>query len=152
MKNRYIGIMALALLGVFVVLPVLGTAMGIITLPWLKLNTQVQTNQDIIKKTYNADNVIYNYEWFKNRAEEIKATETKIGNAKQAIGSFESSAGARTGWTFEDKTEHARLSAVYLGLQNHYEDIVAEYNARAQQANRNIFQDDLPLFFSLNPF
>lgn len=148
---KALGIGLLVILG-FVGLSVLGMALNIITLPWLKLGAQVQTNRDIINKTYNADNVIYNYEWFKSRLQEIKAAEIQIKNSQDTLKAFESSAGPRSEWTFEDKTEHARLSSVVLGQKNHYETLVAEYNARASQANRNIFQDDLPLFFSLQPF
>lgn len=148
---KVVGIIALTLLG-FVGLSIVGMALNIITIPWLKLGRQVQLNRDVIDKTYQADNAIYNYEWFKNRAEDIRATEKKIRNAKETVVAFEASAGARTAWTFEDKTEHARLSSVVLGLKNHYEEIVAEYNARAQQVNRAIFKDDLPLFFTLQPF
>ncbi len=61
-------------------------------------------------------------------------------------------AGDRSKWTFEDKNESARLSAVYTGLKNHYEDLVTEYNARANEVDRAVFQDELPTFFSLKPF
>jgi hypothetical protein len=54
----------------------------LITIPWLKFDRQVQMNRDIVTKTYNADNALYNYRWFKDRAEAIKATEKKIENAK----------------------------------------------------------------------
>lgn len=150
-ESGFIGVVLLAVAAV-VGLSVVGMALNVITIPWLKLGSQVQMERDIVTKTYNADNAIYNYEWFKQRLEDIKAAETKIMNAKNSVSDFELSAGSRDKWTFEDKTEHARLSAVVLGLKNHYEEIVAEYNAKAKMANRNIFQDDLPLIFSLKPF
>lgn len=148
-----IALVVLGAMALIIGLSVVGTAMGIITLPWRKLNRQVETNQGIIDKTYNAENALYNYEWFKQTAQDIKATETKTIDAKAAVVSFEESAGAdRSKWGFEDKTESARLRAVAQGLQNHYTQLVADYNARASQANRAIFKDDLPLFFSINPF
>lgn len=145
------GIISLVLIG-FVVLSVVGMALNIITIPWLKLGRQVQTERDIISKTYNADNALYNYHWFKERYEAIKATEKKIVVAKEQVTTFELNAGVRKDWTFEDKNEHARLNSITQGLKSHYEDIVAEYNARAKEADRAIFKDDLPLFFNLNPF
>ena len=108
--------------------------------------------RDIVAKTYNADNALYNYHWFKERYEAIKATENKIKIAKDTIVVFETSAGSRKDWTFEDKTEHARLGSVVQGLKSHYEDIVAEYNARAKEVDRSVFQNELPTFFSLQPF
>ncbi len=148
---KYIGIGALVLGGLFV-LSVLGSFMGLITIPWLKFDRQVQMNRDIVAKTYNADNALYNYRWFKDRAESIKATEVQIENAMTAHANFKTSAGPRKDWTFEDKTEDSRLGSVVLGLKNHYQEIVAEYNSRAKQVDRNIFIDDLPLFFNLKAY
>jgi hypothetical protein len=118
-------------------------------LPLFKFQTKVNTNQQLIEKTYNADNVIYNYEWFKQQKEDIDAVASKINNASIAAENFRTSAGPRTDWTFEDKTEDARLQSVVTGLKQQREDLVANYNARAKMANRNIFQDNLPLFIGL---
>ena len=138
------GLMALA-----VVLAYLGTAFNLITLPWLKFDQKVQTNQDIIKKTYNADNALYNYHWFKQQLEAIDATQKKIDDAYIALTDFEKAAGPRDKWTFEDKTEDARLRSVYQGLKSHHNDLAAEYNARAKSADQAIFNDQLPLYIGL---
>lgn len=150
MKGFFIGV---AVLIGFVGLGVVGTALNLITIPWLKLDRQIQMNRDIVAKTYNADNALYNYHWFKERAEAIKATENKVSIAKVSVVNFNTTVGLpRKEWTFEDKNEYARLNAVALGLQAQYEDLVAEYNAHAKEADRAVFQDELPLFFSLKPF
>ncbi len=148
---KIFGISLLVIVGM-VLLGVLGTAMNLITIPWLKFNRQVQMNRDIVTKTYTADNAIYNYHWFQERAGEIKATETKIENAKEAQSEFRASAGVRSSWTFEDKSEDARLGSITIGLKNYYEDIVNEYNARAKEADRSLFKDELPLFFNLKAY
>lgn len=151
-KNGFVGVAILAV-GGFIALSVVGVVVGmgmnIITIPWLRLGNRVQMERDIVKKTYNADNALYNYRWFKDRAEAIDATKTKITIAQKAVISFEKGAGARSIWTFEDKNEHARLSAVAQGLESALQEMIGEYNSRAQQADRNIFSDELPLFFSL---
>lgn len=146
-----VGIIALVLVGMMA-LSVVGMALNIITIPWLKLGKQVETERGVIEKTYTAENAIYNYEWFKNRENEIKAVHTQGVNAQATLTAFEASAGARKDWTFEDKTEHARLSSVVLGLRNHYESLVAEYNSKSSQVNRAIFKDNLTFFFNLEPF
>ena len=140
-----VGLIGLVMLGGVI----LGPVLGLVTLPWFKFATKVQTNQQIITKTYDADNVIYNYEWFKNTYEAINADKEKIKTAKTDVDTFELNAGARSTWTFEDKTEDARLHTVLTGLQNHYQDLVAQYNARAKMTNRSIFQDNLPLYINL---
>lgn len=139
-------------IGIFGGLSIVGMAMGIITIPWLKLGSQVQMERQIIQKTFDADNALYNYHWFKEKAADISATENKIQNAQSDILDFEVSAGDRSKWTFEDKTEYARISAIKSGLKNYYETIVADYNARAKEVDRSIFKDELPLFFSLKAF
>lgn len=149
--GKIIGWGVLGLVGLFL-LTVVASAMNLITIPWLKFNSQVQMNRDIVTKTYNADNAIYNYHWFQERLQAIKATEVKIENAKTTQAQFKTDAGVRTAWTFEDKTEDARLGTIVLGLKNHYQDIVAEYNARSNEADRAIFSQELPLFFSLKAY
>lgn len=147
-QKGFVGIILLVI-GGMIALSVVGMALNIITIPWLRLGSKVQMERDIVKKTYDADNALYNYRWFKDKAEAIKATKSKITIAQKAVITFEESAGDRKTWTFEDKTEHARLSAVAQGLESSYQEMVGEYNSRAQQADRAIFSDELPLFFNL---
>lgn len=100
---------------------------------------------EIIEKTIDADNIIYNYEWFKQQNEDFTALKNKIAIAIQAENQFKNDAGPRKDWTFEDKTEAARLNSIVIGLNNQLEDLVANYNARSKMANRNIFKDgELP--------
>ena len=99
----------------------------------------------LIENTFNAENVIYNYEWFKRQYNEILAFETRIGNAKASLAAFEASAGPRSGWGFEENQEWNRLNAIVLGLSNQRAGMVAEYNARAAMVNRSIFMGtDVP--------
>jgi len=94
----------------------------------------------IINKTIDADNVIYNYEWFKQRHEDIAAIDSKIRGADASVAAFAEAAGPRTEWHREDREEHARLSSVRLGLTQQRADLAAEYNARSRMANRAIFK------------
>lgn len=97
---------------------------------------------NIAKKTMDADNVIFNYEWFYDRYHGVLAVDRKIENTNKSLTLFISVAGDRSKWTFEDKTEHARLNAVLLGQKNIREDFVAQYNANAQKFNRKIFKSN----------
>lgn len=133
-------------------LAVLGVALNLITIPWLKFERQVQTNRDIVEKTYTAENALMQYHWFQEKAEYIKATKAKVAVAKQTMDSFQDAAGPRSEWTFDDRNEYARLVTVWFGLQAHLEEVVAEYNARAKETDRAIFKDELPLFFSLDAY
>jgi hypothetical protein len=147
---KIIGIITLIVVGFFVLYG-LGILMGLITVPFHSASNIVNTKHDVIDKTVNANNAIYNYEWFKQQSEDIVANLKKITNAKASLADFELSAGVRAGWTFEDKTEDARLRSIVLGLQNQQEQMVADYNARAKMANRNIFLNGIvPDFYDVN--
>lgn len=99
----------------------------------------------VMRKTLDADNVIYNYEWFKRQREDVAAMDQKLAAAEASKAGFEQSAGPRTSWKFDDRNEWNRLNAIELGLRNQRSDMVAEYNAKAKMANRNIFMSgDLP--------
>jgi hypothetical protein len=105
----------------------------------------VLTPLSIVEKTLDANNVIYNYEWFKRQYNDVIAFDQKIDLAQRQITKFEDSAGPRTNWTFEDKQEANRLNSVVLGLQTQRESMIAEYNAKSSMVNRSIFKTgDLP--------
>lgn len=125
------------------VLSIGGLAMGVISLPFHAASNGVDTAHGIIDKTINADNAIYNYEWFKQQVQDIKANQQKAALADQAVLDFQADAGDRSTWTFEDKTEYSRLRAIAQGLHSQDADLVANYNARASMANRSIFADGL---------
>lgn len=124
--------------------------LGIAALPLFHLQSKINANYGIIQKTYDPNNVIYNYEWFKSRYEAIQAIDVKIANAQQAESDYNSQLPKdRTIWSYALQTESGRLHSVVLGLQNQKQDLVAEYNARAKEANRNIFMNNLPLYIQL---
>lgn len=145
MTNEKGGIMTWILLIFFglIILSAIGFFSKIVLFPWFVANKGVNTAYEITDKTLDADNVIYNYEWFKSQKEAISASYQKLVIAQDAVKKFEDSAGARKEWTFEDKNEHARLNAVAQGIESITKDMIAEYNAKSQMANRNIFKDGL---------
>lgn len=129
------GVIAIVVIGGFAIV---GSLTGIITSPF-------RSAAGIVERTVNPDNVIANYEWFKRQYQDIKAIDVNLANAEGAQASFEKSAGDRSTWKFDDRQEWARLNSVALGLRNQRAEMVAEYNARTQMANRNLFRtSDLP--------
>ena len=139
---KIFGIVVLTIIGI-VVLGIGARALRVALLPVRVFDRTVQTAEQIVDKTLTGDNAIYNYEWFKQTWEDLKAISRKGEIAAAAVATFESSAGARTTWTFEDKGEHARLSAIVQGLRSQFEDVQAQYDARAKMANRSIFKDGI---------
>ncbi|WLR90925.1 hypothetical protein [Shinella zoogloeoides] len=115
-----------------------GATVSLVTLP-------VRAVTGVAERTFNPDNMIHNYEWFKRQYQDVQAIGVKIGAAEASIAVFEKSAGERSTWKFEDRQEWNRLNNVLLGLQGQRASMVAEYNAKTQMANRNLFRTgDLP--------
>jgi len=133
-------------------LAVIGSATNLITIPWLKFDKQVQMNRDIVTKTYNADNALYNYHWFQETAGDITALKQNIDESKQSLAEFEASAGARSTWGFQEQEEDSQLRTVVLGQQQQYNSLVQNYNAKAGEADKSMFVNGLPTFFSLNAY
>ena len=122
----------------WVVVPIL----IVLTVVGWGLKTFVFQPAEVITKTTNADHIIYNYQWFHDQYEAVKATDTKIGVTESAKVDFEEVAGDRENWTWEDKREINQLNAELRGLKNHRASLVADYNSRSKQLNRNLFKSD----------
>lgn len=108
------------------------------------VNRGCKTSAQIINKTFDGDNVINQYEWFKQQWEDYQAIEVKIKTAEDQITTFKEDAGPRKEWTFEDKQEYARLASINSGLQYQKEDMKSKYNARSKMVNRKIFKEGVP--------
>lgn len=134
---KYILWLMLALVGISIA----GFVIRIVLFPVNTATKLIDTAYDAQDKLLNAENAIYNYEWFKQKKQEIDASKKQLVNARVSYEDFVDSAGLRQNWTFEDKTEDSRLRTVVLGLENNLETQIAEYNARASMATRNIFSD-----------
>lgn len=119
----------------FIVLLVLGWVGNVFGL----LSFFPQQATRVITKTFDADNMIGNYEWFKRQYADYQAFGPKIDNQAHSLRVFEESAGPRSSWTFEDKQTWDQMNRALLGLRNQRESIKAEYNAKANMANRSIF-------------
>lgn len=99
----------------------------------------------VVDKTVDADNVLYNYEYFKSQHREIQAMDAKIRDADAALHGFLADSGPRDQWDFSDKEEASRLRTVLYGMKNVRAEMAAQYNARANMANRKIFMgSDVP--------
>lgn len=150
------GMIVLIILGVLVgmfFLAVIASAMNLITIPWLKFDSQVQMNRDITTKTYNADNALANYHWFVETSGSIKALDTSIQQADAAVIEFKTNAkGDMSTWSYAETTEYARLTSVAQGLKQQYNSLAQEYDAKASEQDKAMFVNGLPLFFSLKPY
>lgn len=77
MKHGQIGTIMIV-----IVLAIIFCSAGIYVIKWVflpvrTLTTQIDSAGEIIDKTYDSDNAIYNYEWFKTQYERSKLIGTK---------------------------------------------------------------------------
>ena len=122
-----------------------GWALKAALLPVKTVVTQIDSAGNIIDITYDAENAIYNYEWFKTQYEKISATERVIRNTRAEMDSYRELYEDPTAWDWQTRQDYNSLQRRSLGQQNYYEELVAMYNARSKMANREIFKDKLPL-------
>lgn len=106
-------------------------------------NFFTQANR-VVSKTIDADNMIYNYEWFKQQYNDILAMDVKVANAENQKAIWLETAPPRDQWATQDRQMFNQLSSIALGLANQRATMVSTYNARAEMANRSIFLRDLP--------
>jgi len=125
---------------VIILIPVVFFGLRALLFPAKGAIKAIDTAYGVLDETMDAENAIYNYEWFKQTAEDIQALHNKEANAEGAIQEHM----ATMDDSREDKNELARLRAIKLGLTNMLEDVMAKYNARSKMANRAIFKDNLP--------
>jgi hypothetical protein len=150
MKQTFsvLGLM-LGLVIVLLLCSLVGSLFGIINLPFFNLQKRVDLNYGVIDRTYDTDYCLANYEWFKDRLEGIKGMDDKIAIQKKALEDFQTAAGDRSKWTFEDKQTDSDLRNKVTGLENIQVTMINEYNSRTQQLNR-VACKELPLF--IEPF
>ena len=135
---KYVVGLILRLLGIYL----LGLCVSILFYPVNATNKMIGIAYDASDKILNADNAIYNCEWFKQKKEDIEASKVQLDNAQQSLGLFMVGMPEdRSKWGFENATEYSRLNSVVLGIQNNLANQIHDYNARASMATRNIFAD-----------
>lgn len=99
----------------------------------------------VAREEFGPRRAIQKYEWFRDKNEAIRGVKVKVRTAQAEQSAFIASAGPRDKWTFEDKQEAARLSAVLSATRNILAEMVAEYNANAKKFNHATFlANDLP--------
>jgi len=125
---------------VIVLVPIVFMGLRALLFPVRGIEKAIDTAYGVLDETMDPEKAIYNYEWFKQTAEDIQALHNKEINAEEAIQEHM----ATMDDSREDKNELARLRAIKLGLTNMLEDTMAKYNARSKMANRAIFKDNLP--------
>jgi hypothetical protein len=108
-----------------------------------------QTAYGVVDKTVNADNVIYNYEWFKDQYNSYLEMVENYKNAQADVDSFTKTAGDRKDWNYATTNEFSRLNSIVSGYRSSVQSIIKKYNAQSEKVNHAIFKTkDLPELLS----
>jgi len=135
MKILLIGLVILFSLGF------IGAGLGIITLPGHVASNSVQTVHDVVDKTINADNALFNYEEFFNKYEGAKMQAINIKNTEKAIQILKDIYGSDAiKWPKDVRGDYSNLQQNIEGYKMMYQKITQEYNADSQKFNRNLFK------------
>lgn len=134
-------------LGIWVILIVLGLSVVGGAGAWA-LNILSQPGR-IITKTLDADNVIFNYEYFRDKYAAIEGMQPQIDAVQAERDAIASTYGTPATWSSDTQALHAKLSAQLTGLTNKRTRMVQEYNGNASKANKSIFLAGLPDYIPL---
>jgi len=97
---------------------------------------------EVVEKTFDSDNIIYNYEWFHDKAGDLTAAENAIQITQESIDQFKEDVGPRENWTFQDREQYNQLTTDLRGQKVHFEQLKADFRAASEKVNREIFKGD----------
>ena len=92
------------------------------------LNVTVCAPAGILNKTFQSDNIIYNYEWFHDTYRAYQRRLSDIQGHKELLIDENNS------------KESERLRMEYVAMKMSCRTLVAEYNANSSKVNREIFK------------
>lgn len=143
MKNKTL--QTIALVALLLLLPVVAIGFKAVFFPVHTIDQSIDTAYEVVDKTLDGENAIYNYEWFKQQEAYIRECYKNEEIAKEEYDLFLSMLPEdRNEWTREDKQEEASLRNSYYALQKLTNKAIEDYNAKSSMVNRAIFKDNLP--------
>lgn len=114
----------------------------------------VNTANGVIDQTLTANNVLANYEQFKDLYNGAKSQVQNIKNAEKGISELKSMYGEASTWSKDVRAEYSHSKENVDGYVMQYQSLVKEYNSNSSKVNRNLFKDkklpsELPLDYNL---
>lgn len=111
-------------------------------LPWFE---QRDAGEEIVRQEMSAEQALEDYRWFRQQFHDIKAQRAQIQNAYDEEAQFHETYGDDPGeWSRAAETRHGRIHERITGNKNMLEQMVADYNARSDDATSAVFKCQLP--------
>lgn len=113
--------------------------------PLFVADKAVDTMYDVTSKTLNANNVIYNYEWFKDQYQAIESQRANLIITQDEYDLFINGLSADSNeWSKFQQQEEASLRNSLSASKKVLNQLIADYNAKSGMVNRSIFKEGLP--------
>jgi hypothetical protein len=111
----------------------------------LGFTEQREAGEDIVEDTYDAEQAVQDYRWFRQQHNDIEAQRNQIENYYDQRERFYEIHGKDPDeWSRQAEVRHGRINDRITGSQNMLEQMVADYNARSDDATRELFKCNLP--------
>ena len=131
----------LKVLAWLIFISILGGVVKIVFFPAHVFNKGVDTAYQIVDKTLDADNVLQNYEFFKQQYQDYKSLGSTVSLTLKQVEDYKSQLPkTRAEWSESDKNELDRLNIVLAGQRQQLNNIASEYNAKSKMQNRSLFK------------
>lgn len=113
--------------------------------PLFVADKAVDTMYNVTSKTLNANNVIYNYEWFKDQYQAIESQRANLIITQDEYDLFINGLSADSNeWSKFQQQEEASLRNSLSASKKVLNQLIADYNAKSSMVNRSIFKEGLP--------
>lgn len=130
---------------IFVLLFIVANIISWIWMPFLPWMEERDAGEEVIEQTYDAEQAIQNYEWFRQQYRDIQSQRNIIDNNYDELERFYETYGEDPDeWSRTAQERHSRIQQRITGNQNALERMIADYNARSDQANNALFKCQLP--------
>lgn len=111
-------------------------------LPWFE---QRQAGEEVVRDQIDAEKAVQEYEWFRSQYHQIQEQRAIVQNTYEEHEQFHETYGDDPNeWSRQAEKRHGRIHTRLTGNKNHLENLVSEYNARSDMANREMFKCHLP--------
>jgi hypothetical protein len=111
-------------------------------LPWLE---QREAGEKVVESEMSASDALEEYRWFRQQHHDIEAKRTHIQNLYEEEEQFHETYGDDPSeWSRSAETRHNRIHQRITGNKNQLQNMVAEYNARSDDATAAVFKCNLP--------
>jgi cell shape-determining protein MreC len=101
-------------------------------------DTANRSAKGVITKTLDSDNVIQNYEWFKQTKQDYETAKANLTVAKKQVAELKQTPREKMDWS--DKSALDKAQTTVTGQVAHVNQLAADYNARSKMTNRSIFK------------